>query len=67
MSLKIENIDLLTKEFFAKYHQERVGRNIYLKAIWSKDQANLKKVTNFLTDHLKEKREIRIAPTDKKK
>ncbi len=60
-----DTMDLLTPTFFAKYHKERAERNIALKAIWSKDQATTKKVISFLNEHMKEKKEIRIAPTDK--
>lgn len=60
-----DTLETLTSSFFAKYHQERAERNILLKAIWSKDQATTKKVIAFLNDHIKEKREIRIAPNDK--
>lgn len=60
-----DTLETLTPDFFAKYHKERAERNIILKAIWSKDQAKTKKVVAFLNEHIKEKREIRIAPSDK--
>jgi len=60
-----DTLETLTPAFFAKYHKERAERNIFLKAIWSKDQAMTKKVVTFFNEHIKEKREIHIAPSDK--
>lgn len=60
-----DTLETLTPAFFAKYHKERAERNIFLKAIWSKNQAMTKKVATFLSENMAEKREIRIAPSDK--
>lgn len=60
-----DTLELLTPAFFARYHKERIARNIFLKAIWSKNQAITKKVNNFLNDYIKEKREVRLAPSEK--
>jgi len=60
-----DTLEMLTPTFFAKYHKERIERNIVLKAIWSKDQAVTKKVVSFMNENLKLKSEIRLAPSDK--
>jgi len=60
-----DTLETLTPAFFAKYHKERAERNIFLKAIWSKDQAMTKRVIGFLNENMKDKREVRIAPSDK--
>ena len=60
-----DTLSTLTPSFFAKYHEERANRNIYLKAIWSKDQAQLKTTKNFLNKYIRQNSEVRIAPTNK--
>ena len=60
-----DTLDTLTPSFFAKYHKERAERNISLKAIWPKNQAQLEKTKVFLNKYIKQKSEVRIAPTNK--
>lgn len=55
-------VSLLTPEFFATFHQQRVARNNQLRVIWPKNQILPAATFPFLSTNPKLKREARIAP-----
>lgn len=57
-------VELLSSEFFQKFHKERIERNIKLKTIWPKNQIPNFKKYPFLKIKPGNKREVRIAPPD---
>jgi sugar-specific transcriptional regulator TrmB len=55
-------IDLLTSEFFKKFHEERIARNISIKVIWpQKQKLSFQKYPHFKIGE-EYKREVRLAP-----
>lgn len=56
-------VALLSPEFFLKFHQERISRNIQLKTIWPQNQIPAIKLYSFLGVKPEFKREVRIAPS----
>lgn len=53
---------LLSPEFMATFHKERVARNIALHVIWPKTQLPALKDNPFLDSSSELKREVRVAP-----
>jgi len=58
----LDVIKLLTPQFLEEFHQERVGRNIVLKAIWPRAKIPALKRYSFLKIGAQAKREVRLAP-----
>ncbi len=58
----VKIIDLLTSEFFKKFHKERITRNISIKVIWpQKQKLSFQKYPHFKIGK-EYKREVRLAP-----
>ena len=60
-----EIVKLLSPEFFSKFHQERISRNIRLKVIWPQKQTpQIKNLPFFGVGGGEFKREVRLAPKE---
>lgn len=57
-------IRTLTPEFLARFHEERIARNIAISVIWPKDHMPAVRKHSFLRVSQNLKREARIAPKD---
>lgn len=55
-------VALLGADFYREFHRQRTERNIHIKVIWPRQQAQAKTKYNFLNDDKQLKREVRVAP-----
>lgn len=55
-------IKLLGSDFYGEFQKKRAERNIQIKVIWPRSQANVKTKYDFLKNDRELKREVRLAP-----